>query len=358
MSEPRILKFFLGTNSPMGFVSRFDEITNANSLDKVFVLKGGPGSGKSTLMKKVGSAAEGSAEEIEYIHCASDVESLDAVIVHEKGFAVADGTPPHPIEPKYPGAFEHLVAVDECWNLEKLALNREKIISIADAGTMLHKQACRYLAAASALVGDNARAAQQFTDMQKVRLTAERIASRTFKSLHKEGTERVRFLSAITDRGYFTFHETAKAVATSITMLEDDYGISAPAILEHLRASALRAGYDIITCYSPLAPFERIEHLFVPSLSLGFMTKNRFVSPDIVPDRVINARRFTDAEGIAKYKKRMAFNRRAAAQMMLHAETAVKDAKSQHDLLESFYISAMDFKKLSALSDKVMESLA
>lgn len=356
VSEPRILKFFLGTNSPIGFVSRFDEITNAETLDSVFALKGGPGSGKSTLMKKVAEAALPYSDEIEYIHCASDLESLDAVIVPGLRCAVADATPPHPIEPKYPGAFEQIVALGDCWDTKKLATDRDKIIALSDGISQLHRQAGRYLAAASALMSDNARTAAQFTDMKKVQKTAARIAGHTFKSRHREGTERIRFLSTVTDKGYYTFHETAKTLADSITLLEDDYGVSAPALLDHLRRAALEAGYDIVTCYSPLAPLERIEHLFIPALSLGFMTKNRFVLPEVIPDRVINARRFTDAEGLSAYKKRMAFNRRAAAQMLTHAEAAVAEAKARHDLLEAYYAAAMDYKKLDAMGKKVVAS--
>ena len=45
------LHFFLGANTPQGFVSRFDQLADWREGWREFVLKGGPGTGKSTLMR-------------------------------------------------------------------------------------------------------------------------------------------------------------------------------------------------------------------------------------------------------------------------------------------------------------------
>lgn len=89
----KALRFFLGANTPQGFVSRFDQLTDSQDGWRKFVIKGGPGSGKSTLMKKVVQQFE--KEGIEIIHCSSDVDSLDGVIVPSRKFCIADGTSPH-----------------------------------------------------------------------------------------------------------------------------------------------------------------------------------------------------------------------------------------------------------------------
>ena len=51
-TEP--LHFFLGANTPQGFVSRFDQLGNADKGWRCYVIKGGPGSGKSTLARELG----------------------------------------------------------------------------------------------------------------------------------------------------------------------------------------------------------------------------------------------------------------------------------------------------------------
>lgn len=93
MSQP--LHFFLGANTPQGFVSRFDQLADPTDGWREFVIKGGPGTGKSTLMHKIADAFQPVTEHLELIHCSSDADSLDGVIIHDKKVSIADGTPPH-----------------------------------------------------------------------------------------------------------------------------------------------------------------------------------------------------------------------------------------------------------------------
>lgn len=93
--EGKALHFYLGSNTPQGFVSRFDQLGDADEGWRCFVIKGGPGSGKSTMMKKAAAHLMAQGRDVEIIHCSSDVNSLDGVICPSLKISVADGTPPH-----------------------------------------------------------------------------------------------------------------------------------------------------------------------------------------------------------------------------------------------------------------------
>ena len=86
------------------------------------------------------------------------------------------------------------------------------------------------------------------------------------------------------------FDDTAKNLCDRIYLIDDVYGASSRLLLSTLRGQALANGYDIITCYCPLAPFEKIEHIFVPELRVGFMTANDYHQPDIERQRQIKQR--------------------------------------------------------------------
>ena len=47
------VQYFLGANSPQGFYSLYSELIDPETAKTVYILKGGPGCGKSTLMKQV-----------------------------------------------------------------------------------------------------------------------------------------------------------------------------------------------------------------------------------------------------------------------------------------------------------------
>ena len=89
------LKFFLGANTPAGFFSLFSELYDPETDCKIYLLKGGPGTGKSRLMSDVAEKIEKEGYLCERIYCATDPASLDAVIFPELSAAVADCTPPH-----------------------------------------------------------------------------------------------------------------------------------------------------------------------------------------------------------------------------------------------------------------------
>ena len=47
------VSFFLGANTPYGFVSFFDELYNPYGDDRALIIKGGPGTGKSGIIKAI-----------------------------------------------------------------------------------------------------------------------------------------------------------------------------------------------------------------------------------------------------------------------------------------------------------------
>ena len=68
------------------------------------ILKGGPGCGKSTFLKRVGDAGHAAGLAVVWLHCAGDPASLDGVYFPEKCSGFFDGTAPHTVEPALFGA--------------------------------------------------------------------------------------------------------------------------------------------------------------------------------------------------------------------------------------------------------------
>ena len=95
MAAEPLVQFYLGANSPSGFYSLYDQLIDPALAEDIFILKGGPGCGKSSLMRKVAAAVEERGLAVEYIQCSGDPDSLDAVLIPALKTALVDGTAPH-----------------------------------------------------------------------------------------------------------------------------------------------------------------------------------------------------------------------------------------------------------------------
>ncbi|MDE6260183.1 MAG: hypothetical protein K2M42_04875 [Oscillospiraceae bacterium] len=94
------IQYFLGGNTPAGFYSLYHQLSDPARMRALYIIKGGPGSGKSTLMRRVERHAQAAGLETQQVLCSGDPDSLDAVIIPELGAALVDGTAPQGVVSK------------------------------------------------------------------------------------------------------------------------------------------------------------------------------------------------------------------------------------------------------------------
>ncbi|MCL2851039.1 MAG: hypothetical protein FWE01_01610 [Firmicutes bacterium] len=131
MHNTIIRKSFLGSNTPNGFVGFFDKLVDNYPLEKVYILKGGSGVGKSTFIKKfTKSIIENHPKTsftIDYFMCSADPDSYDGVIIHELGLAIIDGTSPHIVDPKFPGLVEEIIDLAKFLDTKKINITKQEL---------------------------------------------------------------------------------------------------------------------------------------------------------------------------------------------------------------------------------------
>ena len=127
-----IKKYFAAANGFYGFRSYFGTVFDRKEFDRVYILKGGPGTGKSTIMKRILAAFEENGFDCEIILCSSDPSSLDGVIIktNETKVAILDGTAPHEEDTRYPGAIDEIINLGEAWNEKTLINHRDEIVNL------------------------------------------------------------------------------------------------------------------------------------------------------------------------------------------------------------------------------------
>ncbi len=142
-------RYFGAANTYSGFKSYFDEIFDPKNYNRIYVIKGGPGTGKSSLMKKILSQFSEKANS-EAIYCSSDPNSLDGVIIENNGkrIALLDGTSPHETDAKVPGAVDEIINLGEFWDKEWLIPRKDRILDLNKEKKNEYKTAYKYLSIA------------------------------------------------------------------------------------------------------------------------------------------------------------------------------------------------------------------
>lgn len=354
----RVTSSFMGANSPIGFCSFFEEIYNPYQNHHPYIIKGGPGTGKSTLMKKVARKAEERGYETELIYCSSDPQSLDGIIVKDIGVSVIDGTSPHTLEPKFPGAVENIINTGDFWDKKRLTEKSELIRSLTLENSMHHFRSARYLAAAGAINDESIRLISSFIKEEKVNSFAVRFASREAPPKRKKspGKRTRRFISGITPDGIVFLDETVRAQAVRIIGIKDNYSAVSPLICQRVGDIAIRNGYDVIFCQCPMRPRGDCEHIIIPEISLALITVKKEHNTALECDRLIHCKRFMREE-LENYGKRLRRSRKLCSHLIGESVASLKKAKEIHDKLEKEYIEAMDFQALNDYADIITEEM-
>ena len=344
MENGKTERYFLGANSARGFYSLYDGFTDPEGGDFLWVLKGGPGCGKSTFMRRIGAAAEQAGRRVEYIHCSGDPDSLDAVWLPELRLGYADGTAPHVLEPRYPGASglyldlgSFLDAGAMQGELDAAAdLNRRYKAHYADAYRLLAAAAALRVKGQPGLVTDGERG--------RAREKAARFAARELPKGGGAGRLRERFVSALSCRGRVSLLITE---GLRLVALDDRFGLGGEFLAE-LAGCAAQRGLDAVVCRDPLEP-ERIEALLLPERALAVVAEERPGARKA--DRRLHLDAIPDSARLAPQRPALRARARESEALLARACASLAAAKALHDELEALYRPHVDFAGLDALTE-------
>lgn len=349
---PHIRHLYPGGNTSRGFYSYYDQVIRPEAATRIFILKGGPGVGKSTLMRRLGEEIA-EHRDVEFLHCSSDNDSLDGIVVPSAGVMMVDGTAPHIVDPVLPGAVDGIVNLGECLNQTALHEKTQQIFETNRRISSQFQRAYRYLAAAAQVRADAHALYAQHTD----RAALNEALAPLIKSLKLPakpagpGRERKLFAGAVTPGGCVCTLESLKG--TECWRLAGPWAFPAEWALEVLVRRALESGLEVETYHCAIDP-ERIEHLYLPEKGLLVTTDSDYhrVSPAGVA-RTLDFAPLIDQDALLEYQPVLQQNAALFASLVDAAVQSIATAKRFHDKLEHFYTSEMDYARLGRITDRV-----
>lgn len=338
------LTCFLGGSSPNGFRTYFGNMI-ADTGFHTYIIKGGPGTGKSSLMKRLAEAFPDDKKEVYY--CSSDPDSLDALVFPERKVILVDGTAPHVFEPEYAGAVQQILDLGAYWDISRLKKSKDDIISANSAYLQHHVRCRRYITALSAVTGDTSQIGSLALNGDKLEGFISRLSKKLLpkKSSACEGKIEFRQLSALTPKGYLTNIPEDY----SVYLLNDSYYAGSEQFLRKFADIASKKGYSVSVSVCTLHGSESFEHMLIPELKIAFFTANPINNLVVESKQPVNFRRFYDKNAISEKKLRIKFNESAAKNFRDEAVLSLKNAKAEHDKLEQLYIPVVDFDGVNRL---------
>ena len=289
--------FFLGANSKNGFYSLYGGFPGKPGAF-LHILKGGPGTGKSTLLRRIAAAAEQRGLAVRRVLCSGDPDSLDGLFLPELGLAWADGTAPHALEPGLFGVTGDYLDLGRAMTRSFSSAEKEALLSLQEENRRQYKAAYQALA-------DSAAAGWEA-------ITPPSDPGEALEALpRRDRSPEIRrcFLGAVSCKGLLQLP------------LPEGYQIlpASPAALRRAAEAAAARGWDTLRCPWPLDPAEP-EWLLLPELKLA-----------------LRVRRQPSEE---------------AERSLQQAVQALRQAKAFHDEMEAVYRPHMDFAELNEEAER------
>lgn len=359
MLKGRVRNMFPGGNTSKGFFSYYNYIINEEEARRIFILKGGPGVGKSTFMKKISDEMTHRGYDTEHMHCSSDNSSLDGVVIPAAGVALIDGTAPHVVDPKSPGAVDEIINLGDFWDDEAIYKNKSKVITIKKEISTCFARAYRYLKAASNIYEDSAFFYESAINRAPANMAVRELTDVLFGGLAPAahtGSQRCLFASAITPDGLKNYLD--ELIATdNVYLLAGFPGAGTEKFLESIKTEAVIRGFNVEAYYCAFYP-EKLEHLIIPALNTAFSTVNRHHTTDVCALKTVDFAEFLNNERITARRGEIEYNAQEFDKLLNKAVEVIHSAKALHDELEQCYIPHMDFgavgKEWEIIMDRIL----
>ncbi|HBK67644.1 MAG TPA: ATPase [Firmicutes bacterium] len=350
----KIKHYFAGGNTGDGFYSYYEHIIG-HDANRLFILKGGPGTGKSTFMLKIGEELITRGFELEYFHCSSAPNSLDGLAIPALKVALIDGTAPHTIDPIFPGIVDEIINLGMFWDEATLNPNKEQIKEISKKKKSCFERAYVYLAAAKGVYQNWYQTNFSCLSEELWLKTLLKIKEEIFYNLNptgKLGSLRHLFASAITADGPINYLESIFNDAEKLYILDGPPGSGQTLILKSLVEMAVELGLESEVYHCALDP-KKYEHLWLPRLKTGVITSawphkyftDEHCSFDTSTFLINNNLLFTET----LKESRLVF-----LDLFERSINWLSKARKLHDELETYYSPSMDFKGTTQLQEKLL----
>lgn len=350
-----IKRVFPGNNTSEGFYSYYDYIIDGEAK-KFFIIKGGPGVGKSSFIKKIGKEMLEKGYDVEFHHCSSDSQSLDGIAIPDLKIAIIDGTAPHIVDPKYPAVIDKILHFDEFLNEENIRIHKDEILAVTLEKKKSFQRAYRFLAAAKCIRDDMEDIYEEACHLGKFNRAIGNLIDEFLGSIpYSEEKGRIRHLfgSAYTPDGHVDYYDTIIGPFQNVIYINGAYVKGVSSLLQQIADEAIRKGLSVEAYHEPLVP-RNIETLIIPNADIAITTSEKYKEKNM---KTIDFEDFMERSILERYRERLAEDQHLFKEIVEKGLANIRKAKEKHGVLEGFYADNMDFEKIEELRKKIIAEI-
>ncbi len=358
---------FPGGNTCYGFHS-FYEYMVPLEVKRKYILKGGPGVGKSVLMKKIAQVFAQKDYDLEYHWCSSDSNSLDGIVIGEQEVCFLDGTAPHIIEPKFPGAVDEIVNLGRFLQRDLLVNNKADILDLTAQITSCFSRAYLRLQESNLAYTELKSYYSETVEKSAVKRNIALLAEDFLQANSQTKTNkpaRHLFPGAISPEGLITTIDSIIDPNTALFIVKGNPGTGVKDLFNYVvNLSEMGEIYSEIY-HNPFNPDE-IDFILMPEAKVALVDLTSFFFdyaakiPSSNYKRQLDFDIFLNNKKLGKYAKNIDSARNRIEDGIIDAVDFIRKAKKLHDELEAYYVEAMDFtasEKYQAQLIKEVEDL-
>ncbi|MEA1960648.1 MAG: PRK06851 family protein [Bacillota bacterium] len=354
---------FPGGNSCCGFFSFYQYMIPETACRKV-ILKGGPGVGKSTLMKNLGNAFSKQGHDVEFHWCSSDNQSLDGIVVGDQNVCVLDGTAPHTVDPRFPGAFDEIINLGECWDETQLVNNRDKIITLTKSISKCFERAYNRLKEAQFGYLECKAYTAEATQTGKANRNILALADEFLQHASKlDRPPRHLFAAAITPQGVVNTVDSLIGKTDLLFAVKGNPGSGVKELFNYIVQLASLNEIYLEIYHSPFNP-EEIDLILLPHNHTalidisGWIVNYQKNLNNRKYKRLLDFNQFIDDSILDANARNFALAKERFENGIQEAVHFIEQAKNLHDNLESYYVPAMNFDKITTIQEELFEKLS
>ncbi|GAB6158412.1 PRK06851 family protein [Desulfotomaculum varum] len=366
MSQGKLKKVFPGGNTCRGFYSYYDYIIKPDAT-RILVIKGGPGVGKSTLMRYIGEKMLELGYDVEFHCCSSDNGSLDGVCIPAIGVALLDGTAPHVVDPKNPGAVDEIIHLGDFWDESKLLENKQAVLKSNARVARLFKIAYSQLAEAKVIKDELDSYYAEAINMAGVHGIIHSIAEDILEDVMEDGQlqftrvpqDRHLFATALTPQGQAHFLETVLDGVKKLYFITGEAGAIGSQVVGTIAKAMHMHGLDTEVYHCAFEP-TAVDLVIMPALNIAVLKDVPGINlriqdiPGLKKVKIKDLNQYLDRLTLSLYDKEIKCAGERFNAAIGRAISYIAAAKAEHDVMEQYYIPAMDFAAINAKRDELL----